>query len=170
MNVAANDGMTPLHVAALNGNTEAALELIRHGAEKAIVAGRKGTPLHLAAVGGHVSTVKAMLEAGCPVDVADSVGWSVLHAAAAGGNAEVVREVLSTGCDMNATANNGSTPTAFGSKERQDGGSIGVDQTWGREGHSCWCSWYSTSSSCCGWSCVNCKGNVGGRLSCGCGR
>ena len=94
----------------MEGNTEAALELIRHGAEKAIVAGALRTPLHLAAVGGHVSTVKAMLEAGCPVDVVDSGGWSVLHCASAGGNAEVVREVLNTGCDMNAAANDGRTP------------------------------------------------------------
>ena len=86
------------------------LELIRHGAEKAIVAGAAGTPLHQAAVGGHVSTVKAMLKEGCPVDVVNSYGWSVLHFAVAGGNAEVVREVLNTGCDINAATNDGSPP------------------------------------------------------------
>ena len=48
-------------------------------------------------------------------------------------------------------------------------GSIRVDQMWGREGHSCWCMGYFTSSSCKVGSCVNCKGNVEGRLSCGCG-
>ena len=110
INTADRSHMTPLHKVARYGKTEAALELIKHGAEKAIVAGAAGTPLHQAAVGGHVSTVKAMLEAGCPVDVVDRNGCSVLHAAAAGDNAEVVREVLSTGCDINAADNDGSTP------------------------------------------------------------
>ena len=99
--------MTPLHKVAQYRKTEAALELIRHGAKKALPCYKLGTPLHVAAVFGHVSTVKAMLRAGCPVDVVTSDGWSVLHAATEGNNTEVVREVLSTGCDVNATASNG---------------------------------------------------------------
>ena len=47
------DSVTPLHRAVENGHTEAALELIRLGAEKAIVAGRFGTPLHQAVMGAY---------------------------------------------------------------------------------------------------------------------
>ena len=110
INAADRSHMTPLHKVAQRGKTEAALELIRHGAKKALASYTLGTPLHVAAMFRHVSTVKAMLEAGCPVDVVTSDGWSVLHAATEGNNTEVVREVLSTGCDVNATASNGETP------------------------------------------------------------
>ena len=110
INAADRSHMTPLHKVAQYGKTEAALELIRHGAEKALVSYELGTPLHVAAVFGYVSTVKAMLRAGCPVDVVTSDGWSVLHAATEGNYTEVVREVLSTGCNVNATASNGETP------------------------------------------------------------
>ena len=110
INAADNDGATPLHAAARSGKTEAALELIKHGANKAIVAGRRGTPLHQAAVHGHVSTVKAMIRSGCPVDVVDSDGATVLHYAAEDSNAEVIRELLSAGCDIASTDNDGCFP------------------------------------------------------------
>ena len=113
INALDNDGETPLSVAAVKGNTEAVLELIRHGAEKAIIAGKAGTPLHQAAGLGHVSTVKAMLKAGCPVDVVNSDGVSVLHAASMYGYVEVMAVLLSKGCDVNATDYEGNTPLDY---------------------------------------------------------
>ena len=132
INAADRSHMTPLHKVAQHGKTEAALELIRHGAKKALASYELGTPLHVAAVFGHVSTVKAMLRVGCPVDVVNNEGYSVLHFAAQGGNAEVIRELLSTGCDMNAAGNDGRTPLHMAAvKGCTCRGSIGVDQTWG---------------------------------------
>ena len=113
INAIDSDGETPLSVAAREGNTDAALELIRHGAEKAIVAGAKGTPLHQAAVFGHVPTVKAMLKAGCPVDVVSSKGVSALHGASMYGCVEVMDVLLSRGCDVRATDNGGNTPLDY---------------------------------------------------------
>ena len=110
LNATDNDGATPLHMAARYGKTEAALELIRHGANRAIVGGLGGTPLHQAAGHGHVLTVKAMIKAGCPVDVVASDGATVLHFAAGCSNAELISVVLSAGCDINATMNDGATP------------------------------------------------------------
>ena len=101
---------TLLHIAAVTGDTQTVLLLLRLGADKSVVAGAGGTPLHQAAGCGHVSTVKAMLEAGYPVDVVDSNGTSVLHTAAQGGNAEVIKELVSAGCDINAAGNTGVTP------------------------------------------------------------
>ena len=100
--------MTPLHMAVEKGHTEAALELIRLGAEKAIVAGRFGTPLHQAVLGAYACTVKALLKAGCPVDVVSTTGATVLHGAAIGGSIEVIGEVLSRNkCNIKAIVNNG---------------------------------------------------------------
>ena len=110
INATDNDGGTALHVAAGSGKAEAALELIRHGANKAIVAGTGGTALHQAVGNGHVSTVKVMLKAGCPVNVVDNNGASVMHAAAKHGHAEVIKELLSKGCNLNVTDNDGWLP------------------------------------------------------------
>ena len=117
INAIDSDGETPLSVAAVKGNTEAALELIRHGAEKAVFAGVRGTPLHQAAGFGHVSTVKAMLKAGCPVNVVNSNGVSVLHGASMYGYVEVMDVLLSRGCDVNATDYEGNTPLDYAAWE-----------------------------------------------------
>ena len=103
-------GSTPMHLAAMQGNTEATIELIKLGANLAKVAGRCGTPLHQAAMHGHANTVKAILKAGCPVDVVDSTGGSVLHAAVECGNTEVIRVLFDAGCDVNMVDGNGQTP------------------------------------------------------------
>ena len=76
------DNLTPLHSAAAKGNTKAALELIKHGASKNIVAGPLGTPLHQAAVGGHLTTLRALLEHGCSLDTLTTNDRTVLHHAA----------------------------------------------------------------------------------------
>jgi serine/threonine-protein phosphatase 6 regulatory ankyrin repeat subunit B len=79
------------------------LELIRHGANKAFVAGRLGTPLHQAALCSHLIILKSLLDYGCPLDTLNTTGYTVLHAAASGGDVDVIRELINRGCDVNAT-------------------------------------------------------------------
>jgi ankyrin repeat protein len=84
VNATGEDNWTPLHSSAAEGETKAALELMRHGADNAVVAGTFGTPLHQAAIGGHLTTLRALLELGCPLDTLTTIGCTVLHHAAEG--------------------------------------------------------------------------------------
>ena len=104
------NNLTPLHSAAAKGRTEAALELIRHGADKTIVAGTYGTPLHQAAIGGHLITLRALLQHGCSIDILTTTGGTVLHHAAEGGNVAVINELIGRGCKVNATDEDNLTP------------------------------------------------------------
>ena len=100
---------TLLHSAAAEGRTEAALELIRCGADKTILAGNFGTPLHQAAIEGHLITLRALLEHGCSIDTLTTTGRTVLHHAAEGGTV-VINELIDRGCNINATDEDNSTP------------------------------------------------------------
>ena len=102
--------LTPLHIAAAQGQTKSVREMIRRGASKSVVAGERVTPLHQAALKGHVEAAVAMLEEGCPLDIVNSAGATVLHWAAAGGHVELVRNLVDKGCDVNAVESNGCTP------------------------------------------------------------
>jgi ankyrin repeat protein len=73
VNATDEDNWTPLHSAAAEGETEAALELMRHGADNAVVAGTFGTPAHQAAIGGHLTTLRALLDHGCPLDTLSTI-------------------------------------------------------------------------------------------------
>ena len=110
VNAVDNTGQTPLHRASWRGKTSAAVELLKLGADKAVVAGSYGTPLHQAAVGSHYDTVVMLLEKGCPTDVLSSNGRSVLHFAAVGGNVDIVNLFYANGLNVNAVDNTGETP------------------------------------------------------------
>ena len=107
------DNCTPFHIATGRSETQAALELIAHGADNAVVAGRFGTPLHQAAIRGHLTTLRALLEHGCPLDTLSTEGRTVLHHAASGGNVDVIKELIDRGCDVNATDEDNCTPLHY---------------------------------------------------------
>ena len=102
--------MYPLHDAAYNGQSEVVLELIKHGAEKDILAGGYCTPLHQTASQCHLQTVKALLDEGCIISVADKNGRTPLHWISNIDHLEVVRELISRGCPVDITDKNGETP------------------------------------------------------------
>ena len=110
---------------------EAALELIKHGASKNIVAGPLGTPLHQAAVGGHLTTLRALLEHGCSLDTLATNGRTVLHhAAALGGNVAVMQELISRKCDVDATDEVNWTPLHSAAAKWENKSSSGVVKLW----------------------------------------
>lgn len=83
-NDARGDGLTPLHLASLNGHTEAARILLAAGADVGPES-RIGayTPLHLAARGGHPDVVELLLASGADPDaLTTNSGVTPLHLAA----------------------------------------------------------------------------------------
>lgn len=99
---AREDGLTPLHAAALNGHAELIKILLANGARPNVTDTRGlFTPLFYAASRGDVESVKFLLAAGADVDGAnkDNILFTPLHAAAYGGHAEVVKFLLVFGAE-----------------------------------------------------------------------
>lgn len=69
-----NDGMTPLHRAAVKGFVEIGQLLIRHGASVTRQDERGWTPLHIAAMRGHEAMVAMLLQSGANPSVKDKMG------------------------------------------------------------------------------------------------
>ena len=86
----AEDGRTPLHLAANSGDGEALTALLEAGADAEARDLRGQTPLHSAANGGHAETVTALLEAVVEMEARDIDGMSPLHRAARNGRVAAV--------------------------------------------------------------------------------
>ena len=125
VNEAQGDGMTALHWAARNANTQLAELLVSEGSEVNTVT-RIGayTPLHLASQVGNAEIVRILLKAGSLLQpTSNSVGGTMpLHFAAASGNVDAVRALLDVGARPNVLETTwGQTPLMFGAaKGRTD--------------------------------------------------
>lgn len=94
---------TPLHIAALQGNSDIAKTLIEHGAGLEAVSEQQGSrSLHLAAEFGHVSVVALLLDNRANIEAKDDHKRTPLMRAAAGGHPEAVRLLLDRGADFDA--------------------------------------------------------------------
>ena len=94
----ANAAMTPLHIAARDGNTPVVQALL---AAPEILVNTQNilgwTPLHLAAMEGHTAVVQLLLAApGILVNTQDNAGWTPLHWASECGRLAVVQALLDT--------------------------------------------------------------------------
>ena len=110
VNAKDSDGATPLHEAALNGNTENVKLLLDKGADVNAKDTDGWTPLLLAAANGHTETVKLLIDKGADVNAKTSNGATPLHWAAFEGNTENVKLLIEKGADVNAKGEDGFTP------------------------------------------------------------
>ncbi len=102
VNAAQGDGMTALHWAASNNDTELARMLLYAGANVRATTRLGGyTPLHFASRAGLAPVMKVLIERGAAVGAATSTGATALMLAAASGNVDAVAALLDGGADPN---------------------------------------------------------------------
>lgn len=82
------EGVTPLHVAAENGQSEIAKLLLESGASLDIKDGNGRTPLHFAAEHGKSETAQLLLQLGASIDAKDVTGKSAAEVAMGNGMAD----------------------------------------------------------------------------------
>ena len=102
-------GLTPLHVAALDGHKEIAELLIAEGAY-VNAKNKRGTPLHYAALSGHMEIVELLIAEGADVNAQDDDGWTPLHWPAGRDHKEIVELLIAAGADVNVKDVDGGTP------------------------------------------------------------
>ena len=78
LNLPEDDGLTPLHLAAVNCHTNVVLLLLDKGADINISAKDNATPLHLAAQEGCADVVTVLLERSAEVNPRDNQGRTPL--------------------------------------------------------------------------------------------
>jgi ankyrin repeat protein len=107
----AEDGFTPLHLAAFFGHPEAVRLLLDRGAPVNAVAANPSRvqPLHSAAAGRVTECVRLLVEAGADVDARQHGGWTPLHAVAQHGDEEAVDLLIAAGAEPAAANEGGST-------------------------------------------------------------
>ena len=104
------EGLTPLHLAALGRNAELVKALLAQGAPVDARDATARTPLHYAAMGGDADTIALLLEAGATVDARDVRGETPLHVAGRRMRAAAAGLLLDAGADVNARNAEGQTP------------------------------------------------------------
>lgn len=110
-NAVADDGFTPLGLAAFFRQRDALRLLLARGAEvnRASQNAQRVAPLHSAVAGGDEGIVADLLARGADVEARQDLGFTPLHNAAAEGNETIIRLLLERGADRSAVSDSGAT-------------------------------------------------------------
>lgn len=116
------DGFTALHFASFFNQPTIARELVRRGAEVAVVSMNpmEVTPLHSAAAAKATEIVRMLVESDAPVNLKQHGGWTALHAAADNGDEEMIKILLQHGADPLAQNDDGKTPAQIAQAKGRD--------------------------------------------------
>lgn len=117
-------GHRALHLALEHGHVEAALRLLRHGADAAAPDGDGRTPLTLALWAG-VDLLEPLVAGGADLSAPDGQGWTALHHAVRAADPGLVVELLRLGAQVDVPATDGST-TLMLAAEAGDVGALGL--------------------------------------------
>jgi len=110
-------GETPLMMAALKAEVDAASALVAHGAA---VQKDGWSPLHYAATGGSAAIVRLLLSKGATLEARSPNGTTPLMMAARYGNEEAVDALLAAGADRTAKNDLGMDASAFAASAGRD--------------------------------------------------
>lgn len=112
-----NDGMTPVFVAAENGQVDVIKTLADMGADLNTADNDGATPVCVAAGSGQVCAVEILAELGADIHICTSNGTTPTYVAAHQGHEAVIRVLAKLGADLNAPNYNGITPIYIASQE-----------------------------------------------------
>jgi ankyrin repeat protein len=104
-----NRALTPINLAAFDGNLEAVKWLVAHGAAFTLAECKGCTPLHCAAVMGHLSTMEWLLKEGADLTVIGLFGGTPLQCAALNGHVAAMELLVLYGAEVDATDEAGAT-------------------------------------------------------------
>ena len=104
LDVANNNGETPLIKAAMKGKENIVKHLMANGAESSKATSNGETALHYAARNGHLKALKALLDNADP-EMTDKDGNTILHVASKDNKAEIVRHLLEAYPTLASVAN-----------------------------------------------------------------
>ncbi len=107
VNARTGSGYTPLHLAALKGESMVAEFLLGHGGEVDAKTPDGNTPLHFAALAGHKAVAELLLSRGADVNGRNAFGATPLHLASAKGFKAEAESLLAHHADLNAVCNSG---------------------------------------------------------------
>ncbi|KAI9854545.1 MAG: hypothetical protein M1813_000958 [Trichoglossum hirsutum] len=111
-------GLTPLHLAARDGNTVMAKQLLEGGADiDPRTRYSRDTPLSEAARGGHEEMVEVLLANGATPAAQGKMKRTALHEAAEKGHLKVVCILLENGADLNVRDERGETALELASQK-----------------------------------------------------
>lgn len=109
--IKAEDGMAPLHIAAIQDRHEVMMDLMLLGANKNVQGPRHGyTPLHVACRSGRYIATAALLRAHADVNIAAASGEAAIHLAARENYPQIVRALLQHGATPGDRCERGYTP------------------------------------------------------------
>lgn len=112
VNVSNSEGFTPLHIAAMNGQSDMMRLLLDAGAYPNVRTRQKGyTPLHLASQHQRVAAARILTQSGeCNLNLQDLRGNSALHHACFSGNAKIVELLVKEGAIVDLRNAEGKRP------------------------------------------------------------
>ena len=111
VNLKDEDGeLTPLQMAAGEGQKEIAELLIAKGADVNAMTADGLTALFAAILGPHKEIAELLIAKGADVNARGFLGMTPLHAEAMEGNKEIAELLIAAGADLNAKAESGETP------------------------------------------------------------
>jgi len=116
----AKHGLSPLHVASIEGQVDSSRILLEHGANVNAQGDEGSTPLHDAFLSAHLRVAQLLLEHKAILDVQDMYNDTPLHLMSSYGHLESVRLLLDHGADVATRGWDGLTPYQIATQDGHD--------------------------------------------------